>query len=370
MRIGINCRSFLKKQYAGIGRYAYHLVKCLSEIDQKNEYLLYAQKKFFDAKRKIPQIKAKNFSVRIDRFNQGIEKTLGKIDIYHAPSPEFLNIKNAKTVVSVHDIIFRTYPQGHTQKTRETLEKQLKEIVERASRIICCSQSTINDIKKHYGLGEEKIRLIYPGVDRDIFYPLEDKDNQSARAFIKSKGVEGQYLLFIGTIEPRKNLHNLLRAYVNLKKRKRFEGHLVVIGMKGWLVDGLEAFIEELGVEKEVILLGYTSNRELRYFYNLAEVFVFPSFYEGFGFPLLEAFSCGAAVVTSNVSSCPEIASDAALTVAPDRPEEIADAIEQIIHNQDLKKNLQQKAFKRALDFSFINTAKRTIKVYEEVFNL
>ncbi len=367
MRIAINCRSFLNKNYTGIGRYAYNLVKSLSEIDSRNEYWLYAQKKYFDFKRKVPRVPASNFAVKVDWLGQGIAKTLSPIDIYHSPSPDFINIERARVIVTVHDLVYKTYPEGHTPQTRETAEHQLIGIVDRADKIICCSQSTIHDLKQYFPFRKDQVCLVYQGVDKNIFYPLPDEERKVARQVLAKKGLTGPFVLFVGTIEPRKNLQNLLLAFSILKNKKQFKGKLLVSGMKGWMIEGLEEVIRNFHLEDDVIFPGYVSDDELRYFYNLCEVFVFPSFYEGFGFPIVEAFSCGAAVITSNVSSCPEIAGDAALIVNPYNPDEIAAAIVRVIEDAALMAGLKDKALKRAGNFSFLKNAEETLAVYQEV---
>ncbi len=367
MRIAINCRSFLLKNYTGIGRYAYNLVKSLGEIDQKNEYWLYVQKKYFDFKRTIPRVSAANFNVKVDWFGQGLSKILNPVDIYHAPSPDFISIQNAKIVVTVHDLVYKTYPDGHTPQTRETTEKELTQIVEQADRIICCSQSTINDLRQYFPVKDGQVRLVYQGVDKNIFYPLQGKDLSQAKLDLAKRGITEPFILFVGTIEPRKNLQNLLLALSILKKKKQFAGKLVVSGMKGWMVEGLEEVIKNFHLDKDVIFPGYVSDAELRALYNLCEVFVFPSFYEGFGFPLVEAFSCGAAVITSNVSSCPEIAADAASIIDPYNPDEIAEAIVRVIDDKQVRKTLQTRAIIRAANFSFRKTAEETLSVYQEL---
>ncbi len=367
MRIAINCRSFLLKNYTGIGRYAYNLVKSLSEIDRENEYWLYAQKKYFDFKRTVPRVEAENFSVKVDWFGQGLSKILNPVDIYHAPSPEFISMPNTKIIVTVHDLVYKTYPEGHTPQTRETTEKQLTQIVDQADRIICCSQSTINDLRQYFPLKDGQVRLVYQGVDKNIFFPLKDEDRQQARQALAKRGIPESFLLFVGTIEPRKNLQNLLLALSILKKKNKFKGKLVVSGMKGWMVEGLAEVIKKFSLTNDVIFPGYVSDDELRALYNLCEAFIFPSFYEGFGFPIVEAFSCGAAVITSNVSSCPEIAADAAVTVDPYNPDAIADAVLRIIGDSQLKNLLQTRALNRAQHFSFHKTAEETLNVYQEI---
>ncbi len=366
MKIAINCRSFLLKEHTGIGRYAFHLVHSLSQIDFTNEYLLYVQKGFFDTRRKIPKIKAKNFSVKWDAFNLGIEKTVGEADIYHSPSFDDLRIKGPKIIVTVHDLVFRAFAQGHTKETIATSEQQLKETVAKAERIICCSRSTYKDLLRWTNFDPAKLRLIYQGVERKDFYRLNEEETEVAARWLSLKGIRPPFLLFVGTIEPRKNLQNLLKAYSLLRHEGRFSGPLVVIGRAGWMSEDVSRILADEGLKEDVRFMGFVSNEELRYFYNLCEVFIFPSFFEGFGFPILEALSCGAAVVTSNVSSCPEVAGDAAILADPNQPISIAEAIDGLLKNEALKKQLQVRALKRAEEFSFEKTARETLGVYEE----
>ncbi len=368
MRVAINCRSFLKKQYTGIGRYAYHLVKSLSDIDHENEYQLYARKGFFSFNKKLPNFQAKNFVPRIDRFNRGPAKTIKDADIYHFPSPEVLDAPaNAKIVVTVHDIIFKAHPAGHTQQTIEAGQRQFEQINEKASKIICCSKSTVNDLKRFFQVADEKIALIYQGVDKGMFYCLKKEDVWIADKVLNEKGIKTPFILSVGTIEPRKNLINLIHAFQRLRTEGKFLGSLVVAGMKGWMLDDIGVLVKQLKLTEHIIFIGFLTDRELCYFYNKAEVFVFPSLYEGFGFPIIEAFCCGVPVVTSNVSSCPEIAGDAAITVNPNNPEAIAEAISRVIHDNVLKDQLRSKGQARAQDFDFNKTACETLKVYEEV---
>ncbi len=368
MRIAINCRSFLNKNYTGIGRYTYQLIKSLSEIDGENEYLLYTPKRFFSTKRITPKIPARNFFLKVDRFYRGMEKTVGPVDIYHCPSPEALHdLDETKIIVTVHDLIFKTYPQGHTTATIQETERQFKNILKKASRIICCSKSTLHDLNRYFSVDVSKTVLIYQGVNQKDFYPLKEEESKLAEMTVRSRGIDGPFILFVGTIEPRKNLRNLFSAFSFLKKKKKYGGKLVVIGMQGWNED-LSFLSAEQDFKNDVVFTGFLSNQELRYFYNQAEVLAFPSFYEGFGFPIVEAFSCGTPVVTSNVSSCPEIAQDAALTVDPYSPEEISQALLKIIEDQNLREQLKQKGLRRAGQFSFLTTARQTLQVYQEVY--
>jgi len=368
MRIAVNCRSFLKWQYTGIGRYAYHLVKSLSVIDQKNEYHLYARKGFFSFNKKLPDFHTKNFIPHIDRFNRGPAQTLKNIDVYHIPSPGPLEAPgHAKIVMTVHDLIFKAYPAGHTQQTIKAGQIQFENIAQKVSKVICCSQSTRNDLQKYFQIPPEKVTLIYQGVDKSIFYRISKEEELLADKILKKKGVELPFIFSVGTIEPRKNLKNLIHAVHYLKSKGKFSGKLVIAGMKGWINEDMGALAHSLELTKDIVWLGYITDFELCCLYNKAEVFVFPSFYEGFGFPIVEAFCCQVPVVTSNISSCPEIAGNAALTVDPNSSEGIASAIERILSDPELKRDLIQRGIKRAGDFDFDKTARETLSVYKEV---
>jgi glycosyltransferase involved in cell wall biosynthesis len=367
MHIAINCRSFSKKEFTGIGRYASSLVNALAEIDTANRYSLYTSRGFSRIKRTFPLARARNFSVRCDWLRRGPWKTLKSVDVYHAPSPEVINGAAAKVVVTVHDLIYKTYPQGHTPQTLRLTERQFASFIPKAAKIICSSQSTLNDLRAYFSVEQSRACYIHQGVDKNIFYPIEERQMRIAQEAVRLKGVEGPFLLFVGTIEPRKNLQGALKAFAWLKQKRIFKGKLAVIGMPGWKSEGLSALIDQLGIRPDVVFVGFVTNDELRAFYNLAEVFVFPSFYEGFGYPILEAFSCKAAVVASNVSSCPELAGDAALTVDPNSPEDIARAVARILGDEALKSSLREKALQRASAFDNLKMARATLKVYEEV---
>lgn len=367
MHIAINCRSFSKKQFTGIGRYASSLVASLAKIDRANRYSLYTTRGCGEVKRRIPLVETGNFFVRFDIFRRGVDKIFPAVDIYHAPSPEVIEVSRAKVIVTVHDLIYKAYPQSHTPETVDLTERQFQSFIRRASKIICSSQNTQEDLHKYFTIDREKTCYIHQGTDKNIFYPVGERQMRIAQEAVRFKGIENPFILFVGTIEPRKNLKGLLEAFAQLRGKKIFQGKLVVIGMAGWSTGDIPETIDRLGIKGEVIFLGFVTNDDLRAFYNLAEVFVFPSFYEGFGYPVVEAFSCGAAVVTSNSSSCRELAAEAALTIDPSNSQGMAEAIGEVIQDDGLKQRLRQKALKRAEEFDNLKMARETLKIYEEV---
>jgi glycosyltransferase involved in cell wall biosynthesis len=369
MNIAIDIRSTLKNTRTGIGQYTYNLVKNLSFIDNKNQYSLYAKKRLFSLGKKLPNISASNFIFRIDRFNRGLDRTLGKVDIFHTPSMDLLDITDAKIIVTVHDLIFKTYPQGHSKDALKNTERHLLHVLDKADRIICYSQNTVNDLKRFYNVEDKKIKLIYVGIDKKLFYVMDDKELKKAKTNLRRFGIDGRFILFVGTIEPRKNIDNLIFAFNNLKKKNNIAHKLVIIGMRGWLYEKTFELYNRSIFKNDIVFLGYQPNSSLKNFYNLADVFVYPSYYEGFGFPILEAFSCGTAVVTSNISSCKEIGQDAALLINPNDIDELSEAIFNIINDTKLKRDLKIKGLEKAKQFCWNDTAKKTLEVYKEVLN-
>jgi len=364
MRIAINCRSILLSQRTGIGRYTYHLLDNLGKIDHANEYILHAPKRLFDFKRQLPDFSSyKNFKNNIDHFHQGI----GQSDIYHLPCPDLIGPYSGQLIVTIHDLIYKTFPQAHNPETIELTEKWMQAISAKADQIICTSENTRRDLHQFFNIPQERTCVVYNGVDHDVFYPLSSQERLQAESQIKEFGIDRPYVLFVGTLEPRKNLHGLLESFALLKSKKLFQGQLVVAGMKGWMKEKTGDLIKKLGIGQDVIFTGFISDDQLRLLYNMAELFVFPSFYEGFGFPILEAFCCGTAVITSQTSSCAEIASDAALTTDPSDPKAIAAAMERVLTDPNLKESLRKAGLKRARDFSFLTTAQDTLDVYRKV---
>ena len=335
MRIAINGRSILLSQRTGIGRYTYHLLDNLGKIDHTNEYILHAPKRLFDFKRRLPDFsRYKNFKNRIDYFGLGI----GKSDIYHLPCPDIIGPYSGKLIVTIHDLIYKTYPQSHTPQAIEMTEKYMQAIAAKADQIICISENTRRDLHAFFNIPHEKTCVVYNGVDH-VYFILYPKKNVFMRQnSLSTLGIDQPYILYVGTIEPRKNLSGLLESFAGLKSKNIFQGQLVVAGMKGWMVENIGALIKQLGLEQDVIFTGFISDVQLCQLYNMSELFVFPSFYEGFGFPILEAFCCGTAVITSQTSSCVEIASDAALTIDPTDTKAIAEAMERVLTDKTLKR--------------------------------
>ncbi len=366
MRIGIDICSTLKNK-TGIEYYTLNLINNLAKVDKKNQYLLYSKKSLFNKKKKIPPSPAKNFKHIVDWLKISPRFRLKGLNVFHTSNYALSVPPAAKFVLVVHDVIHKAYPLGHQKNTNQEVAAWFRKTLPKTDKIITFSVVTKKDLIKFYNVREAKIEVVYPGVNKDIFLDREKKElrKQLAAEF----SLNSNYILYVGTIEPRKNVEGLIKSYKILKDRYKRKQKLVIAGMKGWLCHQIEPLIKELGLSQEVILTGYITREELSALYQCAEAFVYPSFYEGFGMPILEAFSFRVPVITANISATAEVAADAALLVDPNNYQGIADAIENILGNIELRKSLINKGEKRLLDFSWEKTAKETLEVFKECIN-
>ncbi len=284
---------------------------------------------------------------------------LGEFDLYHAlafVAPLWLR---APMVVTIYDLSFIHYPQGLSASRRLYLRLFTGLTCRRARRVIAISHSTARDVARQYAIPVSRIDVAAPGHDASRFRPLPDAD---LRAFKQAKGLPERFWLFIGTLEPRKNLPTLLRAYAALPQTARLP--LVIGGAKGWLYDGIFQTVSELRLSDSVQFVGFVPAEELSLWYNSASLFVYPSVYEGFGLPVLEAMACGTPVVVSNVSSLPEVAGDAGLTVPPHDVETWRAALERAFGDDSWREQARDRGLARAAQFTWQNTAAQTLAAY------
>jgi len=275
--------------------------------------------------------------------------------VFHTSSYDLQNPKKAKFILTIHDVIIKAYPYGHSKRTIEEIDEKIKKVLPKADVIVADSYNTKADLMKFYEVPDSKISVIYPGVD-----PLFKIDSE----IVQEAHEREDFIFFAGTLEPRKNIDGLIRAFDWMKKASGIKHKLYIAGMKGWMFESIFKAYEESEFKKDIIFKGYVKESELKELYLKASVFVYPSFYEGFGFPIIEAFSAGVPVVTSKTSSCGEIAGDSALLIDPLNYKEIGKAILKIINEEDLRKNLIKKGLDRAKKFTQINTAKEYVKLF------
>ena len=294
------------------------------------------------------------------------------IDILHIPvhwynqiTPFVLN-REIKKVLTLHDLTPILFPEMHTRETNLTWKSSLKFIKNRTNVMICDSISTKNDCIKLLNIPEKRLRVIPLSADEQ-YKPLKNK--KQIHDELKSEyKIDTPFILFVGTLEKRKNVPTLLKSFYKLKKCK-IEHKLVIVGGKGWKYTKIFDLIEEFNLKGDVIFTDYVSDEYLVKFYNAADLFVYPSLYEGFGLPPLEAMACGCPVITSNTSSLPEVVGDAGIMIDPNDIDSLTESMHKILTDNELRKEMSRKSLERAGMFSWKKTAKETWDVYEDVLN-
>lgn len=270
-----------------------------------------------------------------------------------------------KKIVTVHDMVYKSFPETVRGRTKYMLDTGLKRSMKRADRIVTDSEFSKQEIIRYFPQFADKIRVVYCGVDTDRFHPVTDMAQIQA---VKEKyAIDRDYFLYLGTLEPRKNLERLMDAYAQFCQGKSEPPYLVLAGGKGWLDDGIYQKVQKLHLEASVLFTEYVPDGEICPLMCGALAFVFPSIYEGFGLPPLEAMACGVPVLTTHAASLPEVVGKDAVVVDPYQISAIADGLEQLYTDADLRQRLREAGPKRAAMFSWENSAKQLYAVYQEV---
>ncbi|MGZ9586217.1 glycosyltransferase family 4 protein [Paenibacillus marinisediminis] len=286
-------------------------------------------------------------------------------DIFHGINFTYMPIKHKRHVITIHDLAFMRYPETTSQKIYNHHMKWVPYCAEHADHILAVSEATKSDIVELLNIEPDRITVTPLAAD-DQFQPLE---NESIDKVIKKHGLPDRYILYVGTIEARKNLLTLAKAFHMIQQRYHTDYKLVIVGAKGWRTSPLYEYIEQHQLSDDIHFTGYIPDEDLPALYNKAALLAMPSWYEGFGLPLVEAMKCGTPVIGSNVSSIPEIIGAPDLLCSPHEPEQWADKIFEIIHNESLYQKRQQQALARACLYSWNHTAEITAAVYQQVMD-
>jgi len=377
MRICIDVSAAVHER-AGLGRYTSELVAALLALDHNADYVMFYNN---PASATIPPpltslprlttslaIKPWRMAVLLSHMaGRSQDSLFPGIDLFHATDHLLPRLYCVKSVFTLHDLVFQVYPETHKSLNRWFLRLMIPRFLRAADAIIAISQWTKSDAVRLYGIPEEKITVIYEGV-HPRFHRLHQTEIAAARQKYR---LPQHAILYVGTIEPRKNLITLLDAYVQMLRQHAVadDTKLVIVGRKGWLYEPFFRRLHELGLEGQVIFPGFVADKDLPAIYAAADVFVFPSLYEGFGLPVLEAMACGAPVVCSNSSSLPEVAGDAALQFAPTDVASLAAALQRILSDGELRRRLVAAGVQRAQHFTWEETARQTLQVYRQVCN-
>ena len=273
---------------------------------------------------------------------------------------------HGKTVVTVHDLTYITHPETMDRKTRIILKLTAKRSMKRADKIIAVSQFTRSEIIKFLGISPEKIEVVYNAVDLTRYH--DDFPAEDIKRVREKYGIKNEFLLYLGTLEPRKNLERLIDAYAVLVKKYSDFPELVIAGKKGWLYEKIFENISRLGIENKILFTGYVPDEDAPVLMNGAKVFCFPSLYEGYGMPVVEAMACGTPVLTSNCGSMIELAKGCSLTVDPYSTEEIAEGIERLNCDIALRNRLSELGKERVELFSWHTESEKLYEIYSNLY--
>ncbi len=354
----------------GIGTYIRNLIRELAEIDRENHYLLLTGPPGKEALSGLPE----NFRIVIQRspvysirefFDLSWRLLRLKVDLYHATHYVLPAIVPCRAVVTIHDIIHVLYPQFLPNRIAFVYAvNMMRRSLGRGDRIIAVSKTTKKDLMQYFKVGGGKIEVVYNGIDDAFRQPLADDDLERWRGHL---GLEGPYLLFVGNArKPHKNLDNVVKAYARALQRHDFPHRLVCVGERTGVEFKVRQRAEQLGIGERIVLLGHVAQEALPAVYQGAALFLFPTLYEGFGLPVVEAMASGLPVITSNTSALKEIAAGYADLVNPLDVEGMAKSIVQGVSDADHREALSKLGRRRAQDFQWRQAAEKTLEIYRQ----
>lgn len=374
MRIAIDTLS-AKSLYHGMGIYIFNLLKHIMSIDNNNKFIIYKKPEVFSGlflndndRVQIRNIN-KNRLARISWEYAMLPKILKKekIDVFWGPS-NFLPItKTCKYVVTIHDLSSFTYAQAYPWLRRKYYQYNIKQAVKRADFIITDSEFSKQDIIKYFRVPQEKIRVIYCGID--AFFKKVTA-NDTLEKVKKKYQLPDEFILTLSVLEPKKNTERLLQAYSQLIQQKKNLPKLVIGGSKkyGWKNEKIFLLVDALKLTNSIVFTDFIEYEDLVCIYSMAKLFILPSLYEGFGLPVVEAMACGTPVITSNTSSLPEVVGNAAVLVNPYNINDIANAIDIVLNDENKQKEMIKKGYENVKRFKWEKSAKELIAVFEEIY--
>ena len=382
MRIGIDISTVLNHgQDIGAGRYVTNLVRNLLKIDKKNTYVFtgrYVTDKYLEIINRIKstctdnKIEFKLYKTTQKKLNlwnslrfPPIELMGFKADLLHCPDYLIPPTLNKIIILTIHDLAFIRFPQFNFDWFIKKYTKEVKRNARLAKIIIADSKSTKDDIIKFFKIDPAKVKVVYLASDSQ-FKKLANQEKD--KKVLKKYGIDKKYILSAGTIEPRKNYPTLIKAFNYIKHSNNdFNYRLVIVGRTGWKSEATYRERELSPYKDDILFIGRISDKELVQIYNQAEIFVYPSHFEGFGLPPMEAMSCRLPVIASDSSSLKEVVGDAGILVPSEDYREISRQILYVLKNEKIKKKLREKSLKQAQKFSWEKTARKTLDIYNEI---
>jgi len=356
MKIGIDASRAFKKNKTGVEWYAYHVIKNLLKIDSDNQFVLYCDD--FGGPTPYrgldPQIKILNWPFKY-LWTQGrlsLEMLFHKPDALFVPASAMPIIHPKNTVAVIHDVGFIKYPEAYSKWQLRYLKWSTKFAVKHAKKIITISEFSKQEIIKYFKADENKIAVTYLATE-----------NQNIISSQKNKKINSPYILYLGRLEKKKNIIGIIKSFAILKQNSQLSHKLVLAGSRGYGWEETESIIKQNNLQDEIIELGYIAEKDKPALYKNADLFLFPSLYEGFGLPILEAMVSGTPVITSNFGAMAEVAKDSAILVDPNNHQQIANKMKEVLIIKELQEDLIKKGKERVKEFSWKKCAKETLSI-------
>lgn len=376
MKVGINAQKLLSKD-TGVGIYTTRLIENLIIAEQEVDFVLFSSYGI-DLPREylrdgveliLSPFPLNSNSLRIIWEQSVLPMRVKKCgcDIFHYPDHTASLLMGVNpTIITVHDLAFLRFPQTFDLARAIYKKMVINRSVGIANRIIAVSSFTKHEIVNLLDVDPDKVSIVYNGVS-PMFRELDREEARDRLSYL-IPGLKKDYLLFVGTLEPRKNIITLIHSYNLLRKQGKIDAQLVIVGSRGWLYDKMFKEIDKSSLADDILFTGYVTNEQLVMLYNGANFLIYPALYEGFGLPVLEAMACGIPVITSDRSSLSEVAGNAAMKIDPNSEEDIADAMAKLYQDKELREKYRQRGLERAKMFSWKETARQTLEVYKQVY--
>lgn len=374
MKIGVDIRVLLDKKYSGVASFTLNLLKNIIKKDEHNAYyFFYNSFKKFEMPSFIPKDKIISTRYPNKIFNYflqkkisypHLDKLLGDVDIFYSPHINFSSFSSkSKNIITIHDLSFLRYPEFFSKRKNFWHQAiNIKKNIKKFHKIVAVSENTKKDIIELLEVSPEKVEVVYPGLPEFSFSKIF-----SSNYLEENYKIDRDYILYLGNIEPRKNISGLIAAY-NLLRENGYNFLLVLAGAWGWKTAEIKEKWQNSPYKNDIRFISYIDEEIKPLLYEKAKIFVYPSFYEGFGFPPLEAMNFSLPVIAGNTSSLPEVLGDGALLINPDKPQEIYSAMKNILIDENLRQNLIKKGQARVAKFNWNKTSEEYLKIFKSLY--